>query len=605
MSSVRLGGFAGCAALLLAIVALLGVPATAWADDTVRVHVLPFSYNDAIIVECDGKFGMIDAGEDSDYPTGEDPRYPLRSGVVTSAGIEEEVADYLRALGVTEDNFEFFIGTHPHSDHIGGADEVIYDFHPKNIYTPYYDDSLITDPDFLFDSQYVYDHLVEAARWASGPEGYGATFVQYLGDEFDPPDADPSLVGEPEFYLGSARVEIMNYSTRYRETGVPDANYFSYGVLVEAANGRRAFFAGDINNYADGELPVGDEETLAQQLSDIDLLKMGHHGGGSSSSASFLRAVLSPVRGDVRPVAIQTGEFGTMPWRTINLLNDLGVRHFTASSARYLGFNAFVATLGSDKVRTNLDATRTVVQVHHLTPYALIYQGGLPMKGTGWHATAAGAWRLFDEDGALRTGWLSQEGRTYYLAENGSKVSGWRKIDGCWYYFSPQDRSMQVGWVRVDGRWYYLAPEDGTMCVGWQLIGGRWYYFNEAGVMLTGWVKLQGSWYYLDSSGAMATGWQKLQGNWYYLKGSGTMATGWTKVSGCWYYLKPQSGVMAQGWLRDGSWYYLTPGTGAMATGWVRIGASWYYLDASGVMATGTRIIDGVTYSFNSAGAMM
>ena len=141
MSSVRLGGFAGCAALLLAIVALLGVPATAWADDTVRVHVLPFSYNDAIIVECDGKFGMIDAGEDSDYPTGEDPRYPLRSGVVTSAGIEEEVADYLRALGVTEDNFEFFIGIHPHSDHIGGADEVIYEFHPKNIYTPYYDDS--------------------------------------------------------------------------------------------------------------------------------------------------------------------------------------------------------------------------------------------------------------------------------------------------------------------------------------------------------------------------------------------------------------------------------------------------------------------------------
>ena len=565
MRSVRLGGFAGLAALLLAAAALLGAPTSAWADDTVRIHVLPFSYNDAIIVECDGKFGMIDAGEDSDYPTGEDPRYPLRPGVVTSAGIEEEVADYLRALGVTEDNFEFFIGTHPHSDHIGGADEVICEFHPKRICTPYYDDSLITDPDFLFDNQYVYDYLVKAARWASGPEGYGAAFVQYLGDEFDPPDADPSLLGESAFYLGSARVEIVNYSTRYRETGVPDANYFSYGVLVEAANGRRAFIAGDINNYADGELPVGDEETLSRQLHDIDLLKMGHHGGGSSSSASFLRAVLRTARGDARPVAIQTGEFGTMPWRTIDLLGDLGIRHFTASSARYLGFEAFVATLGSDKVRTNLDATRTVVQLHHLTPYAVIYQGGLPMRGTGWHATAAGAWRLFDEDGVLRTGWLSQEGRTYYLAENGSKVSGWRKIDGRWRYFSPKDRSMQVGWARVDGRWYYLAPEDGAMCAGWQLIGGRWYYFNEAGVMLTGWVKLQGSWYYLGSSGAMATG--------------------WTKVSGSWYYLKPQSGVMAQGWLHDGSWYYLVPGTGAMATG--------------------TRTINGVTYSFNSAGAMM
>lgn len=585
MRTARRRGFAGLAALLLAAAALLGAPASAWADDTVRIHVLPFSYNDAVVVECDGKFGMIDAGEDSDYPTGEDPRYPLRAGVDTSAGIEREVAGYLRALGVTEDNFEFFIGTHPHSDHICGADEVIYEFHPKRIYTPYYDDSLITDPDFLFDNQYVYDHLVKAARWALGPEGYGAAFVQYLGDEFDPPDADPSLLGEPTFYLGSARVEIVNYSTRYRETGVPDANYFSYGVLVEAANGCRAFVAGDINDFADGELSEGDETALARQLSDIDLLKMGHHGGGSSSSASFLRAVLRPARGDARPVAIQTGEFGTMPWRTIDLLGDLGVRHFTASSARYLGFDAFVATLGSDKVRTNLDATRTVVQLHHLAPYAMIYQGGLPMRGAGWHATAAGAWRLFDEDGVLRTGWLSQEGRTYYLAENGSKVSGWRKIDGRWHYFSPKDRSMQVGWARVDGRWYYLAPEDGAMCAGWQLIGGRWYYFNEAGVMLTGWVKLQGSWYYLGSSGAMATG--------------------WAKVSGSWYYLKPQSGVMAQGWLHDGSWYYLAPGTGAMATGWARIGASWYYLDASGAMATGTRTINGVTYSFNSAGAMM
>lgn len=68
MRTARRRGFAGLAALLLAAAALLGAPASAWADDTVRIHVLPFSYNDAVVVECDGKFGMIDAGEDTIPP---------------------------------------------------------------------------------------------------------------------------------------------------------------------------------------------------------------------------------------------------------------------------------------------------------------------------------------------------------------------------------------------------------------------------------------------------------------------------------------------------------------------------------------------------------
>lgn len=602
------------------------MPTTAFANSTVRVHVMPFSFSDAIIVECDGKFGMIDAGEDSDYPTGDDPRYPLRYGTTVTKGIENEVAEYLHDLGVTPDNFEFFIGTHPHSDHIGGADEVIYQFRPKAIYTPYYKDSVINNTGFLWDNLYVYDHLVEAAQWASGPEGYGATFTQFMGDEFDPWDADPSLVGEPEFSLGSARVKIMNYSTRYLVTGVPDANYFSYGVLVEAANGRRAFFAGDINDFADGELPIGDETALAEQLSDIDLLKMGHHGGGSSNSVAFLRAVLGRSWGDDRPVAIQTGEFGTMPWRTISVLNELGVRHFTASSARYLGYDAFVATLDADRVRTNLDATRSIVQRHGSSPYAMIYQGGLPVEGTGWQATAAGAWYLFDDEGALYSGWLPWEDEVYYLAANGVAASGWKKIDDCWYYFSLENRSRQTGWLKDKELWYYLAPEDGVMVTGWQLIDDRWYYFNESGAMLTGWVKPAGGWYYLSASGAMKTGWQRIQGSWYFLKDSGAMAEGWARVDDCWYYLKPQSGVMATGWTKvsgkwyylngsgamaegwtrvSGKWYYLNPGSGAMATGWALVDGTWYYLDASGAMVTGTRVINGVRYSFNSSGAMM
>ena len=109
------------------------------------IHFLTLNHNtDAILIECDGKFGMVDSGEDNDYPDGSDPRYPLRAGITKGLGFENQVISYLKSMGVTKDNFEFYIGTHPHSDHIGSADEIIRAFHPKRVYLePYSAISLI------------------------------------------------------------------------------------------------------------------------------------------------------------------------------------------------------------------------------------------------------------------------------------------------------------------------------------------------------------------------------------------------------------------------------------------------------------------------------
>lgn len=60
----------------------------------------------AVLLECNGKFGMIDSGEDADYPSGSDSRYPLCSGITQGIGYEEDVIAYLRAAGVTKDNFD-------------------------------------------------------------------------------------------------------------------------------------------------------------------------------------------------------------------------------------------------------------------------------------------------------------------------------------------------------------------------------------------------------------------------------------------------------------------------------------------------------------------
>ena len=138
-----------------------------------RIHYLTLPDNtEAILLECNGQFGMVDSGEDNDFPTGEDPRYPLRPGIVQGHGYEDDVIAYLNSVGVTQDNFEFYIGTHPHSDHIGSADEIIRAFHPKRVYIQEYKDTYITYPGNLWDNLYVYDHMLEASAEV------GATVIQ-------------------------------------------------------------------------------------------------------------------------------------------------------------------------------------------------------------------------------------------------------------------------------------------------------------------------------------------------------------------------------------------------------------------------------------------
>ncbi|WP_443660618.1 peptidoglycan-binding protein, partial [Clostridium algidicarnis] len=148
-----------------------------------------------------------------------------------------------------------------------------------------------------------------------------------------------------------------------------------------------------------------------------------------------------------------------------------------------------------------------------------------------------------------------------------------------------------------------ISNNPGGGSIGkWIQKGDNWYYY-ENDLMVTGWKSINGSWYYLESSGAMATGWNSIDGSWYYLESSGAMVTGWNSIDGSWYYLE-SNGAMATGWKSiDGSWYYLES-SGAMATGLKSINDSWYYLESNGAMATGEIIMSGKTYHFDNSGKL-
>ena len=180
----------------------------------------------------------------------------------------------------------------------------------------------------------------------------------------------------------------------------------------------------------------------------------------------------------------------------------------------------------------------------------------------------------FDDDYALKTGWIYEDGHWYYLNKLGNSnddssyplpigeiAKGWT-----------QDFHVTFGIDRSKpAPWYYLDPETGIMQTGWQYLGNKWYYLRSSGAMATGWYQDGSSWYYLDAeNGDMKTGWASINGYWYYLRSSGTMATGW---------------------LQDGStWYYLNVSDGDMKTGWFQVNGKWYYAYSSGALAVNTTV---------------
>lgn len=84
--------------------------------------------------------------------------------------------------------------------------------------------------------------------------------------------------------------------------------------------------------------------------------------------------------------------------------------------------------------------------------------------------------------------WLQDEhGWWYQYSDNSWPKNGWAQLEynnkSDWYYFD-ETGYMVTGWVTWEGRSYYMNPvSDGTkgrMIIGWSFIDGNWYYFNEA-----------------------------------------------------------------------------------------------------------------------------
>lgn len=230
-----------------------------------RIHFLNTGWSDAIIIESNGKFAMVDCAEDTDNPR----NFPH----LVYKGFEQEILRYLKKHASDENGrvtLEFIVGTHAHSDHLGGFDTVIADpdVTVKKAYLKPYDASRINDYEVTeWDNQEVYDQTVEALN------SKNVEIVSEIPDDI--------------FDFGNFKCKFYNTEI-YKGDKKRGENENSLALYL-TCKGKSVLLAGDVNNIE------GAETEIARQIGKVDLLKVGHHGNPESTTTEFVRMVMPDI----------------------------------------------------------------------------------------------------------------------------------------------------------------------------------------------------------------------------------------------------------------------------------------------------------------------
>lgn len=193
-----------------------------------KVHVINVGQGDSILIQSGIYNVLVDAGPGSH---------------------EESLIEYLNSAGV--DRLDCLVLTHPHEDHIGGADRVIESFKIDTVLMP---DRVSNSTAFerLLDAIEEHELLVDVPR---------------RGDKFS---------------LGDLNFTVLAPS----DGEYDDIN--NYSIVLKVEYGDTSFMlTGDAESLSENEiLREFDRDFLK-----CDVLKVGHHGSETSNKEAFVRAV--------------------------------------------------------------------------------------------------------------------------------------------------------------------------------------------------------------------------------------------------------------------------------------------------------------------------
>lgn len=191
----------------------------------VKIHFVDVGQGDCTVITDNGHAMVIDAG---------DEKYG------------ERVVSYIKNLGIS--NIDYVIATHPHSDHIGGLDDVIESFDVKTIIMPN-----------VVNESHAFENLLTAI------EKSNASVVEpKVGNEYKLGNSSFMILGPENYYD-----EINNISVAIR------LMYDNNSIVM----------TGDAESEEETDIVNSDIDIKS------DVLKIGHHGSSTSTSIGFLNEV--------------------------------------------------------------------------------------------------------------------------------------------------------------------------------------------------------------------------------------------------------------------------------------------------------------------------
>ena len=427
--------------------------AVPFATTGTKIHFIKCSYDDdvvkkgyingdAILLESNGKFALIDTGEGGTQESG---------GVKTSNVTGLKVIPYLKSVMGSNNELEFFLGTHAHSDHIDGVPQILKSFTVQNVYISPYSNGYIKETE-KYDNEAQYNKAARAA--GSKLKSIPASLT-----------------------LGEMKLTFINRN----KTSATTENQRSAVTIVQA-KGQTAVLMGDFGyqgTSSDTEKQKGDEIKNIVGAP-VGLLKIGHHRVPPSSSQVFLNVLM--------PKKIVNSGSGKLNSKNDELDGWLKAHSSTPIYHTYpSSVLAYVATFSS----TGITVQGTGSSSDIITSET---QGSWKQEGGKWYfispsgkkviglATIEGVKYFFDANGVMQTGWILINGKDwYYFDTNGAGVTGWKNIEGEWYYLDPNKGGiMAKGWLQVGKYWYFLQG-GGAAKKGWlnDAAANVWFYFEE------------------------------------------------------------------------------------------------------------------------------
>ena len=189
----------------------------------IKITYFDVGQADSILIQTNNENMLIDAGNNSDG---------------------SNLVAYLKNEEIN--NFKYVVGTHTHEDHVGGMDDIIYNFNIEHFYMP---DVISTTKTF--------EDILDA--------------LENKQVRFETPNIDDT------FNLGEATIKII-----YVGKDSNNLNNTSIVLKLKYKNAEFLFM---------GDLEKDIEKQLLDKDIKADILKVGHHGSNTSSSKEFIEKV--------------------------------------------------------------------------------------------------------------------------------------------------------------------------------------------------------------------------------------------------------------------------------------------------------------------------